>query len=181
MRNLIPTAILAVILLGYQVVRSQPPGAPNAAGANSAAEVAASTYEHLATAIIEIETTEDELVKSILIGYHTAAQNHLRAAARDAQGRVGHLEAAAAEVANIANEGDKRIQAVRQRLAKAGHTHNTDLETKADYMFITNREKKGLVDLASRIGRAGAGATAADLENLGAELSRTFQAAIAPE
>ena len=71
-------------------------------------EAAASTYEHLATAIIEIETTEDELVKSILIGYHAAAQSHLRAAARDAQGRVGHLEAAAAEIANIANEGDKQ-------------------------------------------------------------------------
>ena len=67
-----------------------------------------------------------------------------------------HLEAAAAEVANIANEGDKRIQAIRQRLAKAGHTHNTDVETKADYMFVTNREKKGLLDLAGRIGRAGA-------------------------
>src|SRR5260370_493264 len=79
------------------------------------------------------EATEDELVKSILIGYHTTAQNHLRAAARDAQGRAAHLEAAAAEVANIANEGDKRIQAIRQRLAKAGHTHNTDVETKEDY------------------------------------------------
>ena len=159
-------------------MRSQP---PNAAKSDSAAQVAASTYEHLATAIIEIEATEDELVKSILIGYHTAAQSHLRAAARDAQGRVGHLEAAAAEVTNIANEGDKRIQAVRQRLAKAGHTHNTDVETKADYMFVTNREKKGLLDLALTDRRAGADASAADLENLGAELSRSFQAAIAPE
>ena len=155
MRNLVPATILLAVLLTFQVAQSQAPKA--APKVDSAAEVAASTYEHLATAIIEIETTEDELVKSILIGYHTAAQNHLRAAARDAQGRVGHLEAAAAEVANIANEGDKRIQAVRQRLAKAGHTHNTDLDTKSDYMFVTNREKKTLVDLASRIGRAGAG------------------------
>jgi hypothetical protein len=180
MRNLIPTAILGVMLLGLQAARSQPP-ATNAPSASPAAQVAASTYEHLATAIIEIEATEDELVKSILIGYHTAAQMHLRAAARDAAGRVGHLEAAAAEVTNVANEGDKRIQAVRQRLAKAGHTHNTDIETKSDYMFITNREKKGLLDLASRIGRAGAGATAADVEKLGADLSRLFDAAIAPQ
>lgn len=178
MRSLIPTAILGATVLGYQAARPQAPSAPRS---DSAADVAASTYEHLATAIIEIEATEDELVKSILIGYHAAAQGHLRAAARDARGRVGHLEAAAAEVTNIANEGDKRIQAVRQRLAKAGHTHNTDAETKADYMFVTNREKKGLLDLASRIGRAGAGATATDLEALGAELSRAFHAAIAPE
>jgi hypothetical protein len=176
MRNLISTSILCATLLGYQAALrpAQEAGAP---GGDSAAEVAASTYAHLATAIIEIEATEDDLVKSILIGYHTAAQAHLRAAARDAQGRVGHLEAAAAEVTNIANEGDKRIQAVRQRLAKAGHTHNTDAETKSDYMFITNRERKGLIDLAGRIARA----EAADQENLGDELSRLFHAAIAPE
>lgn len=179
MKGLIPTAILAATLVGYQVARSQAPSAPR--GPESAASVAASTYEHLATAIIEIEATEDELVKSILIGYHTAAQNHLRAALRDAQGRVGHLEAAAAEITNIANEGDKRIQAVRQRLAKAGHTHNTDVETKGDYMFVTNREKKGLLDLASRVARAGANATEADLRTLGEDLARTFDAAIAPE
>jgi hypothetical protein len=178
MRYLIPTIILGATLLGYQAARPQAPTAPSG---DSAASVAASTYEHLATAIIEINATEDELVKSILIGYHAAAQGHLRAAARDAQGRVGHLEAAAAEVTNIANEGDKRIQAVRQRLAKAGHTHNTDAETKSDYMFITNRERKGLSDLASKIGRAGADASAADLENLSADLARLLHAAIAPE
>jgi len=178
MRNLIPTVLLGAALLGYQTAR---PDAPSARQTEPMAAVAASTYEHLATAIIEIEKTEDELVKSILIGYHTAAQGQLRAALADANGRVGHLEAAAAEVTNIANEGDKRIQSIRQRLAKAGHTHNTDIETKADYMFITNREKKALLDLASRIGRAGAAATATDLEGLAAELAREFQAAVAPE
>jgi hypothetical protein len=174
MRSLITIAIVGATVLGYQAAQSQAPKAP---GADTAATVAASTYEHLASAIIEIEATEDELVKSILIGYHSAAQGHLKAAARDPQGRTAHLEAAAAEVTNIASEGDKRIQAVRQRLAKAGHTHNTDVETKADYMFITNRERKGLVDLASRIARSGD----ADPETLATELSRLFHAAIAAE
>jgi hypothetical protein len=180
MRYLIPVTIFGALLLGYQAARPQAPNAPNAPNApdnDSAAQVAASTYEHLATAIIEIETTEDELVKSVLIGYHSAAQAHLRAAARDAQGRAGHLEAAAAEVSNIANEGDKRIQAVRQRLAKAGHTHNTDVETKSDYMFVTNRERKQLLDVASSIARAGAD----DLDKLSTDLARVFHAAIAPE
>lgn len=178
MRYLTPTAILAASLLGYQAARPQ---APNAPASDTAAHAAATTYEHLATAIIEIEATEDELVKSILIGYHTAAQNHLKAAGRDAAGRTAHLEAAADEVANVANEGDKRIQAVRQRLAKAGHTHNTDVETKGDYMFVTNREKKGLLDLAGRIARSGAAAKAADLEALGSQLAELFHKAIAPE
>ncbi len=178
MRIVIPALIVGATALGYQAARSQAPATPRS---DSAASVAASTYEHLATAIIEIEATEDELVKSILIGYHTAAQALLKAAERDAKGRVGHLELAAAEVANVANEGDKRIQAVRQRLAKAGHTHNTDIETKTDYMFITNREKKGLLDVASKIARAGADASAADVEKLSTELSHAFHAAIAAE
>ncbi|AMV39258.1 hypothetical protein [Planctomyces sp. SH-PL62] len=179
MRSLTTAAILCVILLGYQAARSQQGGAPG--HHDSAAQVAASTYEHLATAIIEVKAAEDDLVKSILIGYHSAAQGHLKAAAGDAANRVRHLEAAATEITNIGNEGDKRIQAVRQRLAKAGHTHNTDMETKADYMFVTNKEKKGLLDLASRIGRAGADAKAADVDALGVELARQFEAAIAPE
>ena len=179
MRTLTLVAILGAVFLGFQAARSQQPPGPGSA--HDASKVAASTYEHLATAIIEIETTEDELVKSILIGYHSAAQAHLRAAARDAQGRVGHLEAAAAEITNIANEGDKPIQAVRQRLAKAGHTHNTDAETKSDYMFVTNREKKGLVDLAAKVAGAGASATAGEIEALSADLAKLFDAALAAE
>ena len=85
MRYLFPITIFGAALVGYQAAQPQATSAP---GSDSAAQVAASTYEHLATAIIEIEATEDELVKSILIGYHTAAQGHLKAAARDAQGRV---------------------------------------------------------------------------------------------
>ena len=168
--------VAAIVILGIAATPRDRSEEMKAAKQNTA-----ETYEHLATAIIEIEATEDALVKSILIGYHMAAQAHLKAADRDAAGRTTHLEAAAAEVANIANEGDKRIQAIRQRLAKAGHTHNTDVETKADYMFVTNREKKGLLDLASRIGRAGADAKAADLEALGSQLADQFQMAIAPE
>jgi hypothetical protein len=178
MRSLILTTVVCVTFLISQAAQSQAPKSPQN---DSAGQVAASTYEHLATAIIEIERTEDELVKSILIGYHTAAQNHLKAAARDAQGRAAHLEEAAAEVANIANEGDKRIQAVRQRLAKAGHTHNTDVETKADYIFVNNREKKALLEVAGKIGRAGANASASELEDLGVELDGLVRKAIAPE
>lgn len=178
MRNLVLATILGATFLTIQAARSQAPQAPRA---DSAGQVAAATYEHLATAIIEIEKTENELVKSILIGHYTAAQNHLQSAARGGERRAAHLEAAAAEIANIANEGDKRIQAVRQRLAKAGHTHNTDIETKEDYLFVSSKEKKGLLALASKIGRAGADVKASDLEALGGELDALFSKAIAPE
>src|SRR5436190_24009985 len=124
MRTLTALLIVTVSLLAYQQARSQP-DRPNT-NEETMDRSAAATYEHLATAIIAIEATEDELVKSILLGYHAAAQGHLRAAAADPAGRKAHLEKAAAAIADIANEGDKPIQAVRQRLAKAGHTHNTD-------------------------------------------------------
>jgi hypothetical protein len=181
MRNLIAATILGATFLTYQAARSQAPQATQSPRESMAGQVAAATYEHLATAIIEIEATENELVKSILIGYQSAAQGHLRAAIRDEAGRARHLEAAAAEVANIANEGDKRIQAVRQRLSKAGHTHNTDVETKGDYMFVTNKEKKGLLEVASKIARLGPDAKADDIRTLGTELTELFDKAIAPE
>ncbi|WP_337174476.1 hypothetical protein [Paludisphaera sp.] len=176
MRSLLPAAFVGALFIGYQAARSQQPA--EAKDHRSASQAAATTYEHLATAIIEIEATEDQLVRSILIGYEMGAQEHLKAAARDAGRRVAHLEAAAAEVTNIANEGDKAIQAIRQRLAKAGHTHNTDVETKEDYIWVTNREKKALLDVAARIARAD---EQADLAALGAELTKAFDAAVAPE
>jgi len=105
MKRLIPAALIAILaLLAVQRADSRTQASSKATAAE---EVAAVTYEHLATAIIEIEATEDNLVKSILIGYHQAAQRHLRRAVDDAANRQTHLEAAATEITNIANGGGK--------------------------------------------------------------------------
>ena len=172
------TLAVAFSLLAYRQATSQP-------SAKSAADTmdqsAAATYEHLATAIIAIEATEDELVKSILLGYSAAAHGHLKAAVADEPGRRAHLEAVATLIADIANEGDKRIQAVRQRLSKAGHTHNTDADTKEDYMLINSKEKKALVELAKRVGQMGEAAKADEIKAVAGELSALFDRAIAPE
>jgi hypothetical protein len=142
---------------------------------------AATTYEHLATAIIAIEATENELVKSILLGYNAAGHGRLRAAVNDQTGRRAHLEAAATLIADIANEGDKRIQAVRQRLSKAGHTHNTDADTKEDYLWVNSKEKKALLDLAKRVGQMGENSSAEDIKAVDSELAGLFEKAIAAE
>jgi hypothetical protein len=178
---LVPVLIVTISLLAYQQATSQQTGNRAGTGTESMERSAAATYEHLATAIIAIEATEDELVKSILLGYHAAAQGHLRAASADAPGRKAHLEAAAAEIANITNEGDKSIQAVRQRLSKAGHTHNTDAVTKEDYMLIDSKEKKALLGLSQRVGRMGGDASAADIKAVQEELATVFSKSIAPE
>jgi hypothetical protein len=174
------TLALAVVfsLLAYRQATSQP---STQTTAETMDRSAAATYEHLATAIIAIEATEDELVKSILLGYSAAAQGRFKAAVRDQAGRRGHLEAVATLIADIASEGDKRIQAVRQRLSKAGHTHNTDADTKEDYMFINGKEKKVLVALAKRVGQMGDGSSADDIKAVEVEFATVFDKAIAPE
>ncbi len=179
MKRLIPAVLVGLLALAIHQRADSRPQAPSSATA--AEEVAAVTYEHLATAIIEIEATEDNLVKSILIGYHQAAQRHLRRAVDDAAQRQTHLEAAATEITNIANEGDKRIQAVRQRLKKTGHTHNTDEATKEDFMFIDSKEKKQLLDLGQKVARLGASASADDIRAVHNELTQFVEKAIAEQ
>jgi hypothetical protein len=178
MKSLIPAVVVGLLVVAiHRVESSMQAPTPN----TSAGDVAAVTYEHLATAIIEIEATEDNLVKSILIGYHQAANRHLRQATSDADRKQAHLEEAATEITNIANEGDKRIQAVRQRLKKAGHTHNTDEVTKEDFMFIDSKEKKQLLDLGQKVARLGAGASADDIRGVHDELNELFTKAIAEQ
>lgn len=143
------------------------------------AAASAKTYEDLATAIIGIEKAEDELVRTILIGYHAAAQHHLQAAISG--NKKSACEAAAAEISNIANEGNAAIRAVRQRLAQAGHTHNTDVETKEDYMFVTNKEKKELLALAQEIAKLGDGGSEAAIKAAGDKLHATVAKALADE
>jgi hypothetical protein len=114
----------------------------------------ATTYEHLATAIIAMHETENSLVYSLLANYAAAARAHLAHAA-DASGmeRKQMLEAAATQITNLANEGDKRVLAVRQRLLKAGHHHNTDEATQEDFMYIDSGEKAALLAFAGSVAR----------------------------
>lgn len=179
MKSLVPAVLVGLLALAIHQRANSSAQAPSRATA--ADEVAAVTYEHLASAIIEIEATEDNLVKSILIGYHQAAQRHLRRAMDAQDDKQTHLEAAATEITNIANEGDKRIQAVRQRLKKAGHTHNTDEVTKEDYMFINSKEKKSLLEFAQKVARLGANASADEIRGVHDQLAESFTKAVADE
>jgi predicted nucleic acid-binding Zn-ribbon protein len=137
-------------------------------------DAGAATYEQLATAIIAIRKTEDTLVSEILNNYRQLADDHLRAAQDDAKDRVGHLEAAADEVTNIANEGNKSIQAIRQRLKQAGHSHHSDADTKEDYMFVDSHAKKDFLALAKKIAQLGADATPDQVAGVRKELDELF-------
>lgn len=143
-------------------------------------DAAVQSYEHLATAIIEVRKTEDSVVLSILTAHYRAAQAHLVSAAEGKH--VGKsLETAAEEVTHLANEGDKRVQAVRQRLKKAGHTHNSDADTKEDYLLIDSKEKKALLAAAKAIAQLGEKGTPEQIHAAAKSLAADFKKAVAPE
>jgi hypothetical protein len=170
-------ALSILIACQVSVARSQEPKSDAASGADALAEL----YEHVANSIIEIRATEDKLVKSMLIHYHMAAQRNLAAAQEKGTGRKAHLEAAAENIASIANEGDKRAQAVRQRLSNAGHYHQKDAETKEDYMYINSAEKKNLLALAKKVSQVGANAESSEISKAGDELKSMFTKSIGRE
>jgi YD repeat-containing protein len=85
------------------------------------------------------------------------------------------------QITNAANEGDKPVQAVRQRLSKAGHTHHTDAESKSDYIWIDGKEKKQLVDLSQRVSKMGEDASADDINKAREELRDIMKDAVKAE
>jgi len=140
---------------------------------------AADTYEQLATAIIAIRKTEDGLVKGIILhAQGSAAAALAQAASSNGAPQKKALETAATEITNAANEGDKSVLAVRQRLSKAGHTHHTDAETKEDYLWIDSKEKKQLLDLARRVSQMN---DAPQIRKAADELNTIMDKALQPE
>jgi hypothetical protein len=182
MKNCLVACVAALALaVGASRLLAQEPEAGAAKAPSNPADVYAELYEHLANSIIEIRATEDNLVKGLLIHYHAAAQRSLMQAGQNAGDRAARLETAAANVANIANEGDKRVQAVRQRLKEAGHYHQSDAETQEDYVFINSAEKKSLLSLAEKIGRLGSDANTPDIRKAAEELRAVFNKAVGRE
>ncbi|MBC8115619.1 MAG: hypothetical protein H7062_14645 [Candidatus Saccharimonas sp.] len=170
MNSLFVSVLLSSAILGAD------PVAPTVGSLDAAVE----SYEHLAIVLVEVRKTEDQVVKTIIAHHHQAAQEHLKAA-QGGRDVLKHLEAAAAEVTNVANEGDKRVQAIRQRLAKAGSTHKTDADTKEDYLWIDSKEKKAVLAAAKSIAQLGDKATAEQVAAAAKSLDALYQKAIAPE
>lgn len=168
--------VFASLVLGSALLLADPAEKP----ASTSLDAAVESYEHLAVVLVEVRKTEDMVVKSIIAHHHQAALEHLRAA-QGGKDVLKHLEAAATEVTNVANEGDKRVLAVRQRLAKAGSTHKTDTETKDDYLWIDSKEKKAVLAAAKSIAQLGDKATPDQIAAAAKSLETLYQKAIAPE
>ena len=177
------TALTGACVAAFLIVAlAAAPARDHSESMKAAKQNTAETYEQLANAIIAIRKTEDGLVKGIVMHNAGAADAALaQAAAASGGDKKRALERAAEEINNTANEGDRPVQAVRQRLSKAGHTHHTDADTKEDYIWIDGKEKKRLVDLAQRVSKTGEDASREDINKLRDELKEIMSGALKDE
>ena len=129
------------------------------------------TYDSLADTILGAKQTEWNLVHSILATTYMHAEGvFAKAKAKNAAGKdVGaEVEALAALVAQLGNEGDAAVAAVRKRLLEGGHHHNAAGEEQGVYeegfVIITRAAKKTFLDAAKKIARSGKDFSAVEAE-----------------
>jgi hypothetical protein len=143
--------------------------APQSAQAASAPETPAemvATYQTLATVILGAKDTEANLVRSILAATNAHAEVELgRAkkaiAANEAKAAQTAVENLAADVGQLATEGDNAVAGIRKRLLEGGHHHNAAGEAQGifdeGYVIVTKAAKKSFLESSKAI----AGMTAA--------------------
>ena len=176
MRRSVATLIGAGALLLAPAISA---AAPEAAAATPAELVA--TYQSLADTILGAKKSEQGLVKSILAAtYRHAEAAHASAqqALKSGQNARASVEKLAALVAQIGNEGDAAVAAVRTRLLEGGHHHNAEGEQQGIYdegfVIITRAAKKAFLDSAQRIGKMAAAPEAKGLETEWALVAKSY-------
>ena len=118
------------------------------------------TYGTLADAIIANRKTESNLVHSILAltyGHAEATMGRIKSKLDAKQDARSEVESLATLVAQLGNEGDAAVAAVRKRLIDAGHHHNSAAEKQGIYdegfVVVTRVARQGFIDAAGRIGK----------------------------
>jgi hypothetical protein len=148
--------VFAVMLLS-----PAPAGAQSAAPATPPEMVA--TYDALADVILAAKRTEDNLVRSILAASYAHAQVQFDRAQRaikagDAKAAQGAVESLAADIGQVATEGDNSVAVVRKRLLEGGHHHNSAGEAQGLYdegfVVVTRAAKQKLLESSRTIGQS---------------------------
>jgi hypothetical protein len=181
------SVVAATALVACLTLVAAPARAEQRAGATPAEMVTA--YQSLADAILAVKKTEEHLVRSILGAAYAHAQVEMargRAAikANDMKGAQTALENVAADVGQLASEGDNAVGAVRKRLLEGGHHHNAEGEQKGVYdpgfVVVTRAAKQTLLDASRAIGQLARAPKADALEAEWAKVEaawKTLQAA----
>jgi hypothetical protein len=154
--KIVSCLLLALTVLG---AGSFCPLPPQQAAPTTPAEIVA-TYNSLADSILAVKKTEHDLVMAMLAGTFRHAEGRLNAAlAKIAanQPAKDDVEAVAALVAQLGNEGDNSVAAVRKRLLDGGFHHNSAGEAQGifdeGFVIITKEAKKSFLDSAVAIGK----------------------------
>lgn len=133
-----PFAVICVLLL-----------AALPAAAQETPKSMVEAYDSLADTILAVRAAEAGLVKAILDGHRHAAE---------ILAKRGDWEAAAAEIAIFANEGDNAVGGVRKRLLEGGHHFNAEEEEagvyEPGYVIVTAEAKKKLLDISAAMRKA---------------------------
>jgi hypothetical protein len=140
---------------------------PAAAQAQSAAPATppemVATYDALADAILAVKRTEHDLVSSILAAAYAHAQVQFDRAQRaiaagDTKAAQGAIESFAADVGQLATEGDNSVAVVRKRLLEGGHHHNAAGEAQGLYdegfVVVTRAAKTKFLEASRSIGQS---------------------------
>jgi len=156
------SVVSALFVLGLAAPGLSQAATPQAAASPATPAEMVATYQTLADAILAVETTEENLVRSILSAAHAHAQVELGRAqkaiqAGDAKAAQTAVENLAADVAQLGTEGDNAVAAVRKRLIEGGHHHNADGEAKGifdeGYVIVTRVAKQAFLDASRAIGQ----------------------------
>jgi hypothetical protein len=128
MRTRRPAALPSLAALAVALLAPTPAAAQAAPG--TPAEMIA-TYNAVADAILAVKRTEADLVRSILATAYGHGQAQLaRASAPSQPGDAAAATAAtgafAADVAQLATEGDNHVAVIRRRLIEGGHHNSAD-------------------------------------------------------
>jgi hypothetical protein len=131
------------------------------------------TYSSLADGILALKRTEDNLVKAILASALAHGRVNLQRAQAaagkgDAAAAKAAVEALAADVGQLATEGDNAVGAVRKRLLEGGHHHNAAGEAQGiydeGYVVVTRAAKAKLLASSRAIAGMAAAPSADALE-----------------
>lgn len=140
------------------------------------------TYDSLADTILAAKKTEWNLVHSIL----ATTYSHAEATAKTALGLLdkgadasSQIEKLAALVAQIGNEGDAGVAAVRKRLLEGGHHHQAAGEKQGIYdpgfVIVTRDAKKQFLDSSKAIARMAKSPDSAALKSAWDKVAQEFK------
>lgn len=109
----------------------------------------AAAYDSLAKIILNVRQAEEDLVRAMLDGHYHGAKSLMK---------QGRYDAAAAEMALFANEGDNAVAGIRKRLVEGGHHHNAAGEEQGifeeGYVLVTREAKKTMLSASTALRQA---------------------------